>query len=711
MNSDKLLDEYRERIERELSGQKEEIHSVEYDQFRKENLPQKYSIYERACNWAESVFKIAPDAKTVEKTQQAINNSHLNITPTGVMSFSILGPMILSVVSILLSLMIFGDMLFVLFFIILGVALVVILQKVPGFIETDWRMKAGNQLVLAVFYIVTYMRHTSNLENAIDFASNHLDAPISIDMKKVLWDVETQKFESIKESLDNYLVSWRKWNPDFVESMNLIQSSLYEGEETRRLATLDKSLSVILEGTYESMLHYAHNLKGPITMLHMLGVILPILGLVILPLVVSFMDNVRWYHIGLMYNVALPLMVYYLGRQILSTRPSGYGSSEVTKKKKIKLSNLSSKDPIVIAAFIMFTLILIGVIPLMMHTLNPDPIFDFCIGDRGGIVRGMDIEGSKGICLLDYKLTELGIVKGPYGLGAALLSVFIPLGLGLGISLYFGKQVKNQVKIRRKAKLLEKEFASALFQLGGRLGDGVPAEMAFGRVAVAMEGTTSGEFFKTVDGNIRSLGMSVEDAIYDEKNGAINEFPSKIIDSSMKVLLESSKKGPLIASQALNNVARYIKEIHRVDERLQDLMGDIIGSMKSQIKFLTPVISGIVVGITSMITGILGRLQGRMGELSSDVGGAAMGGGGVMNMFGAGVPTYFFQVIVGVYVVQIIVILIILSNQIENGPDKVMENYRLGKELASAVILYCLLSFVIMIAFNVIANSIMSSTL
>ncbi|MCK5107655.1 MAG: hypothetical protein KAQ83_02930, partial [Nanoarchaeota archaeon] len=237
-----------------------------------------------------------------------------------------------------------------------------------------------------------------------------------------------------------------------------------------------------------------------------------------------------------------------------------------------------------------------------------------------------------------------------------------------------------------------------------------PVEMAFGKVASAMEGTTSGKFFSLVDSNIRSLGMGVEEAIYNEKNGAILNFPSKIIDSSMKVLIESAKKGPMIASQALANVSRYIKEIHRVDERLQDLMGDIVGSMKSQIKFLTPVISGIVVGITSMITGILGRLQGHIGQISSETG-AGVGGAGVMDMFGAGIPTYYFQIVVGIYVLQIGIILIILSNQIQNGSDKVMQDYRMGKELGASIMLYSVLCIVVMLIFNIISNVIMSSTL
>jgi len=335
---------------------------------------------------------------------------------------------------------------------------------------------------------------------------------------------------------------------------------------------------------------------------------------------------------------------------------------------------------------------------------------DYCLTDDG-IVSGDMVEGPKGLCFLDYKQTETGVVKGPYGLGASLLGVFVPLSLGIGIAMYHCKNAKNIIKIRKRSKELEKEFASALFQLGSRLGDGIPVEMAFGKVAVELEGTTSGNFFLLVDRNIRSLGMGVEDAIFDPKVGALKEFPSKIIDSSMRVLIQSAKKGPMIASQALNNVARYIKEIHRVDERLQDLMGDIVGSMKSQIKFLTPVISAIVIGITSMITGILGRLQGHIGQLSQEVSAGGAGGVGVMQLFGAGVPTYFFQIVVGIYVVQIVIILIMMSNQIQNGPDKVLEDYRVGKELMGAILLYGIISIAVMLAFNLIANIIMSSTL
>ena len=158
---------------------------------------------------------------------------------------------------------------------------------------------------------------------------------------------------------------------------------MYEGDEKSRVASLDKSLDVILTETYERMLHYAQNLKSPITILHMLGIILPILGLVILPLVVSFLAEVKWYYISLLYNIALPILVFYLGKTILSKRPTGYGETDISELPEYKncsgLTLTFSKKkvqikPSTVAAIIFGVLFLIGIIPPLLHIIIPDEV-------------------------------------------------------------------------------------------------------------------------------------------------------------------------------------------------------------------------------------------------------------------------------------------------------------------------------------------------
>ncbi len=714
-----LMEIYKEHLERELGAKLEPQPSApttkEYQEFKAEFLPKHMTLYEKLCNLSEKVLKIKPDQKKSEVLQEAIDITHLNITPAGAVSFSFLIPLVAALFGSLFAFLVFNSMFFVLLFIVGTLCMIKPLGKAPEFIANNWRLKASNQMVLCIFYTVTYMRHTSNIENALEFASQHLSPPLSLDLKKVLWDVETEKYSSVKESLDMYLETWKKWNIEFIEAFHLIESSLYEGEESRRLNALDKSLDVILDETYEKMLHYAHNLQNPITMLHMLGIILPILGLVILPLVVSFMENVLWYHLAVIYNLILTVVVYYLGKNILSRRPTGYGDTDISeenpelKKYRNILIRIGKNEfqmtPAIISVFIGVTLFLIGLSPLVFHAME---IPDFGFGED-------DVSSSCGrrYCFLEYRLSSTTNKEiGPYGLGAAVASLFIPLSFGLAIGMYYSLRSKNIIKIREKAKQLEMEFASALFQLGNRLGDNIPIEIAVGKVASVMEGTVSGSFFQLVSMNIQRMGMNIEKAIFDPQHGALVSFPSNLIESSMKVLTQAIKKGPLIAAQALTNVSRYIKEIHKVNERLKDLMADVISSMRSQIKFLTPAIAGVVIGITSMITAILGKLSAQLQQVTSSVAGSdSAAPTGILGLFGDGIPTYYFQLIVGIYVVQITFILTVIANGVENGSDKLSERYLLGTNLIRSTILYVFISGAVMLMFNIIAGRILTATL
>ncbi len=707
---EQLLTRYAKRLSKEFEEQPQPT-SKEYLEFIAENMPKAMNWYEKLCNFSARIFKMSLSPARRKELEEHIKICHLNIPAEGVDTFAILAPLTYAVIGAFVSFVLFNSIFFSLFFIFSGLILMAPLRGIPKLLANSWRMKASNQMVLCVFYIVTYMRHTSNLEGAINFASQHLTPPLSLDLKKVIWDVEAGTYESVRESLDMYLESWRKWNMEFIESIHLIESSLFEGTEERRLDLLDKALDVILSETYEKMLHYAHNLKSPITMLHMLGIILPILGLVILPLIVSFMGEVKWYHLSMLYNIILPISIFYIGKNVLSRRPTGYGTMDISKElpQYQKYENiLIPIGPYTMSINPVFVSIIIIALCLFVAFA---PLFFGAFADKEVLLAEKELIKGTGFQFLGYResIKQAGELIGPYGIGAAIFSFFFPIAFGIGFGVYFLFKTNKLVKIREEAKKLEKEFASALFQLGGRLADGMPAEMAFGKVAQVIEGTTSAKFFEMVSANIQKLGMGVEEAIFNPRTGALVFFPSKIINSSMKVLVESVKKGPRVAAQALSNIARYIKEIHRVDERLKDLMAEIISSMKSQINFMAPAISGVVIGITSMITTILGRLREQASVIA-----AQEGAGGRVSMFtelfGDAIPTYYFQIVVGIYVVQIIFILSILSNGIENGSDKLSERYWTGKYLIRSTLLYCIIALIVMILFNFVASSVVGKT-
>ncbi len=715
-----IIDKYKRKISEELYGSQtasespeKNLISEDYLKFKKQFMPAHLSIYEKLCNISASILRIKPDPKEAKKIEEAISITHLETTPSGVVAFSYLGPLALALFGTLITFALFNSMFFLFYFIVICLVAMILLRRTPEYLANSWRLKASNQMVQCIFYVVTYMRHTPNFENSLAFASEHLSPPLSLDIMKVLWDVETGKYDTVKDSLNAYLETWRKWNMEFIEAFHLIESSLYEPNEARRLGLIEKALDVMLTETYDKMLHYTHELRSPITVLHMIGIILPVLGLVILPMVTSFLTSEKLtpgkvaLYLSVLYNVTLPVIVYVFGRVILTKRPTGYGDTDISNEfpeyKRyryiyIKLGNLELKiNPAYIAGTLGFILVAIGVYPLLYKFITPK---DILLAEKPFLFNIFQVFGYK------ENMNQTAII-GPYGLVATLLSIFTTAGLGLGLGLFYKLRSRNVIKIREETKALEKEFASGLFQLGNRIGDGVPTEIAFQNVAKVMKHTRSGEFFRIVANNIINLGLGVRDAIFNPKNGALLYFPSNLIKSTMKVLIESAKKGPQVCSRTLLTVSEYIKEIHRVNERLRDLMAEIISSMKQQVNFMAPVISGVVIGITSMLVTILSILRENIANLDTSMDVANQGGLGVLTMFGDTVPAYYFQLIVGIYVVEIVYVLTVLINGVENGSDKLSEQYLLGQNLIKSTIVYCTITFIVVLMFNLIAGMVL----
>src|SRR3989338_575132 len=117
---------YKKHLEKELGAKLEaqpaKPTTKEYQEFKAEFLPKHMTLYEKFCNLSEKLLKIKPDPKKALAMQDAINITHLNITPAGAVSFSFLIPLVAAVFGSLLAFLIFQSTFFVLLFII-GTAL------------------------------------------------------------------------------------------------------------------------------------------------------------------------------------------------------------------------------------------------------------------------------------------------------------------------------------------------------------------------------------------------------------------------------------------------------------------------------------------------------------------------------------------------------------------------------------------------------------
>jgi hypothetical protein len=383
--------------------------------------------------------------------------------------------------------------------------------------------------------------------------------------------------------------------------------------------------------------------------------------------------------------------------QILVKRPGGFGETQLLERNP-DYKSYKDKRHYLKAALIVFPLFLLGIIPLFVPVLGPSlGIQDATFGELGiPFLQEQYVFGF---------IEDNGNLVGPFGIVSLLLSLFVPLSIALFFSISYKLKTQKLIESKKETNKLEKQFASSLFQLGNRLGDNLPAEMAFGRVAQTLRGTPTAGFFNIVNANIQQAGMSVHEAIFNKSRGAINYYPSDLVRTSMEILIESVKKGLQVAARALMSISQYIKNIRKVNERLKDLLADIISEMKSNMGFLAPLLSAIVVGLTSMITLILGKLE-FMINMNPNMGSQSFGGigsiGMITEMFNISkmIPPYWLQIIIGIYLIEIIFILTSTLVTIESGADKLTDKAEKGKMLSRAIGLYFLaaLASIIMLA-------------
>jgi len=674
--------------------------SQEYIKFKQEMVPE-VTRYEKWCRSLGNVVKLKVAQKDEVKIRRQLEIAHVDIEPWQALTLGIMSFIAVFTIGLFISIAValikgvgggglisgvFANFPFLFLFLIfvLSLFLFYFVNGYPARLANKWRLKASSQMVPALLYVVVYMRHTSNLEKAIAFASEHLQYPLALDFKKIFYEVSIGKFSSIKDSLDNYLGTWRDYSVEFIEAFHLIESSLFEPDNTRRVATLEKSLQVVLEGVYNKMLKFTHNVRSPLTNVYMLGVVLPTLGLALLPLASAMLGGMlNWVHVFILFNMVIPFFVFYLTDKVLMLRPGGYGESSLLERNPFYPKYKSNKNYI-IPFLICLPFFIIGLLPLIFQ-YTPLPELFGLQTDYTFSQLGLSFFGDSK--LFDFKEVGAGVV-GPFGIGALVFSLFIPLGLALFFSMAFKSKTKDLIKEREKTRQLESEFNNSLFQIGNRLGNGMPPELVFGKVAESSKGLKTEDFFKRVNYNIRQMGMSVERAIFDKRRGALIYYPSDLIAISMRILVESSKKGLKIAAIGLMSISEYVKNIQKITNRLRDMLAEVISDMKSNMTFLAPLLSGIVVGLAAMITSILNNLG------LADLGGAEFLGGisvsTLLEMFDVAntIPPYYLQIAIGVYLVQIIFILTGTLVTIDSGEDKLEKTNKTGKNLKKGILLY-----------------------
>ncbi len=659
------------------------LRSREYKLFlRHERRP--LNSYEKLARTATKLVRWTPDKRKAKELEALIQFTGLRVTPTSVQSLLPFSIICFALLGIILAVTGLAGLLFAGVIAILGIPVGYYLTTYPRGYAKTVRIRASSQLVLAVLYLVVSMRISPNLERALRFAAANISGALAWDLRKLLWDIEMRKYYSATEALDAYIAKWKQENEEFAEALRLIRDSESQTPEKGKVI-LDEALTIILEGTKTRMKHYAQDLRLPVMIIHMMGIMLPVLGSIMAPLVAIFMsDLVSPIHFIIGYDVVLPILLIVFIHIALQKRPMTFSPVDIShhpnlpKEGRFTLGG-HSVPVLPFAALILFAF---AVPALLYFAQHPSYLL------QGLVASGSPRTFDPLSLFMSLLLTG--------GIAASLATAFL-----LGNS--------QRLRVQRSIQKIEGEFELALFQFGNRVSGGTPTEVAIEKSIADMKDLQIANFFRRILRNIRSLGMTFEQAVFHPEWGAIRFYPSKLVRNIMSTVVDTSRKGVSYAADSMLRIAAYLKNIRETQEYIRDLLEETTSSMKFQAYFLTPIITGLIVSISDIITQILTRL----GQYLSNLGlSDSAGFGDLSQIFGnaeASVSPELFQLIIGVYLIEVIAILGMFLTKINEGDNKYAQAVLTGRMLLVGVAMYFLVALISSLLFGDFIRSALGS--
>ncbi|MFO7872373.1 MAG: type II secretion system F family protein [Candidatus Undinarchaeales archaeon] len=666
---DKLIEDYHEeRAIEEAVEDKFEPESKEYREFTKTYFESEEpkTFFEKACRFAGNLLNLSASEKDKKKLEDLLYFTGLSVKPAEIISLSIFSLLVFVILSGALVLI---DLRFALASFAAGIAALVAVRQYPVYLQKVQTIEILNEMPLAVTYLVIFMRTSPELEGAVRFASRHLRGPLGRDMRKLLWDVESGVYLNMDEAMTKFSKKWKSKNKPFATALELIRSAEKIANEAEMLKTLNESASVMLSGNLETMKGFARDLRMPVMALYMLGIVLPIMGLVLAPVMATMLSGgMGAFPLVSVYNIILPLVIYFLVKNILSRRPGTFSRPSAKNLPTLaKTGHIRIGKHIVPLLPLSILLFLVVASPgLLMYILNP--------------------------------------VQSGFSMARILFSTTIVWGFAGAVILYtLGGSVKK-LKLRKQVEDIESSLDSSLYQLSEKIEMGSPIETAIMETGEELKSGAIKELFMKISTNMQTQGVTLERAIFDKRFGAIRYFPSDLLKTILRVTIDSTQKGLSAAANSLRTIAKFVGNFKKVKEEIEDLVGKTISSMKFQAQFLSAFMAGIIVSLDILLFRILSTLGEKVTsfELPTDASVSSVTGvfeSGLFNVASV-IPADHMQLIVGFYMVQVTIVISIMINGVMNGRDDIYRDYTIGTNLLVSTIVYTVSMIVGIIVFS-----------
>lgn len=486
-----------------------------------------------------------------------------------------------------------------------------------------YRARAMGRMGEAIYYMTISMSLNPAIEKAVAFAAENLDPPLSDGLRSVLWRVHTRKFDTVEASLLAFADEWGEWNEDFKRALYAIVAA--QGERTKegmRFA-LQRANDIILEGTKSKLQTYAAKLSGPTMVLFAMGILLPLILGSMLPMAALGGLQLSLVEAILLMNVLFPSITFFYASRILRNRPEALTISIAKSHKGAARSFVN----ILLAA--MVGVLLAGLLVFLKFITNP-------------------------------KNPQLDLVFG----------VAMVCGLVGGFGAYLLFLERERVKIRKQIQDLEDSFPDAVYQLGSLTGEGIPLEIALKKVADSVQKGSITKELRRWAYSMTVKRLPPEEVLFGP-DGLLNDHPSRIVRSTMRMVAGSVQKDPSTAGRTIIGISGYLRDLKQVEHDVRTALLNTVSMMQNTALFFAPLVLAISIALYKILQQ---SLSGISVSAKTQLMNLTLGGGTSISLSD-------FSLVMGIYLALTALTISHFSSGIMSGDDPVERRHTIGQIL------------------------------
>lgn len=512
----------------------------------------------------------------------------------------------------------------------------------------------SEEMLKAVMKLSTYISMNTGLEYAIIETNKDLRGILRLQFNDIIMKLKTKERTTLGDAISDYVDVWNKINPEFVKSLKLLQTAIMSPKEERE-TIIGEVIETIILNYHNSGKRFAETLASKAKVLIALGVLLPIISLMLLPLVSIFLPNIVTPSlIAFIYNILFPTTLLLMALDFSAARVQ-------VNTIRLEDSPYYTKMPLWLY-FMSAAIIIVFSIPSILHLNNID-------------------------------MTLVETASREYALSSILVVGTAPLGIVIAIFFFTRYYIKRYEKLWNEVYQTELDFPYLLQVFSTYLNLNRSVE------SIIPEIINDYEVHGYKDHPIVAIFRRLKHELHTSKK-TIRELTIKILPRICPSLKVSQTLTQLVgfteisqrsAGRAAKMVRQQSLSIHKLDDYIKSLLSDTVGLINITTTMLAPLLSAVAVIMSLAIVMSLTFISQQLESISASMGAKAT----KLSLVDitAIIPPTVIEIIVSIYLIEMVLVLSIFMSNIKIGNDK----YLLMKTINSNILIGFMIYAIILV--------------